>query len=324
MAFVDELKERLNHQSNIYTKICNFIYRFWIYQKERFPIVKHGLLIAVFGSSSVGYSFLLRGASGILNITSLIVAFVCIFLFFLQLRIADEFKDFAEDVRYRSYRPVPRGLVSLQELGWVGVASAIIQLGLTIYLAPSLVLILGLVWFYLALMRQEFFVIEWLKSHPIIYMLSHMIIVPLINLYGTACDWLVTGTTLEINGFWFLLASFFNGIVIEVGRKIRAIDDEEFGVETYSKLWGYRNAVFVWLLVLALTGITAWEAAVQVNFATPVGYLLGVLFCFVVGVAGCFIYKPVTKWADLINSMSGIWTLCVYFSLGILPIIWRF
>jgi UbiA prenyltransferase family len=324
MAAADELKARLNHQSNIDRKIYNFIYRLWIYQKERFPIVKHGLLIAVFGSSAVGYSFLLRGASGIPNITSLIVAFVCIFLFFLQLRIADEFKDFAQDVLYRSYRPVPRGLVSLKELRWVGVASAILQLGLTIYLAPSLVLVLGLVWFYLALMRQEFFVVDWLKSHPIIYMLSHMIIVPLINLYGTACDWLVAGTTLEINGFWFLLASFFNGMVIEIGRKIRAIDDEEFGVETYSKLWGYRNAVVVWLLVVGLTGITAWGAAVQINFTNPVVYCLGILFCFVAGVAGCFIYKPVTKWADLIDSMSGIWTLCVYLFLGILPIIWRF
>ena len=42
-------------------------------------------------------------------------------VFFLQLRIADEFKDFAEDSRFRPYRPVPRGLVTLTELGWVGV-----------------------------------------------------------------------------------------------------------------------------------------------------------------------------------------------------------
>ena len=36
--------------------------------------------------------------------------------------------------------------------------------------------------------------------------------------------------------FWFLIVSFFNGVVVEIGRKIRAREDEEEGVETYSSL----------------------------------------------------------------------------------------
>ena len=56
------------------------------------------------------------------------MAFATAFLFFLQLRIADEFKDFEEDSRYRPYRPVPRGLVRLRELGWLGAAAACLQL----------------------------------------------------------------------------------------------------------------------------------------------------------------------------------------------------
>ena len=59
-------------------------------------------------------------------------------LFFLQLRIADEFKDFEDDARYRPYRPVPRGLVTLRELAWVGVGAAAIQLALALWLEPSL------------------------------------------------------------------------------------------------------------------------------------------------------------------------------------------
>lgn len=212
--------------------------RWWIYQKERFPVIKNGLLIAVFSGSAVGYSCLLRGDNNIPSLSSLLVAFISIFIFFLQLRIADEFKDFSDDARYRSYRPVPRGLVSLDELGWVSVLGATIQLGLSVYLSPWLVLVLGGVWLYIGLMWQEFFVAKWLKAHPLIYMLSHMLIMPLINFYGTACDWLVTGSLAPVNGLWFLLASFFNGMVIEIGRKIRAPNDEEFGVETYSSLWG--------------------------------------------------------------------------------------
>src|SRR5207244_2784241 len=105
---------------------------------------------------------------------------------FLQLRIADEFKDFEEDARYRPYRPVPRGLVTLRELGRLGAAAALIQLFLALVLDPSLVLLLAVAWIYLALMSKEFFVGEWLKQHPIPYLISHMVIIPLVDFYATA------------------------------------------------------------------------------------------------------------------------------------------
>jgi 4-hydroxybenzoate polyprenyltransferase len=298
--------------------------RWWIYQRERFPIFKNGLLIAVFSSSAVCYSLLLRGDIGKINFASLFVAFSCVFLFFLQLRIADEFKDFADDRLYRPYRPVPRGLVSLRELGWLGVISAIAQLGLSLWLAPSLVLPLGAVWLYLGLMSKEFFVAQWLKAHPLIYMLSHMVILPFINLYSTACDWLVAGATMPVNSFWFLLASFFNGMAIEIGRKIRVPSDEELGVDTYSAVWGYGKAAIAWLFVLFLTAVAACLAANQVLFMVPVAALLLVMLGCAGGVVGLFIRKPTTQRANAIETMTGLWTLLVYLSLGILPILLRF
>ena len=163
--------------------------RWWIYQRERFPVFAHGPLIAAFSLSAVCCSSLLRGDFRLPSSLSLLVAFGTALLFFLQLRIADEFKDFEEDARHRPYRPVPRGLVSLQELGIVGVLSAVVQLGLAWMLRPELALLLVFVWFYLALMSKEFFVGSWMKSRPLFYMISHMAIVPLIDLYATACDW---------------------------------------------------------------------------------------------------------------------------------------
>src|SRR5207248_2175394 len=102
--------------------------RWWTYQRERFPVVAHGILIAAFSSSAVCFSTLLRGRTTPPQLLALIVAFGTAFLFFLQLRIADEFKDCEEDSRYRPYRAVPRGLVSLRELAVLGVAAAAVQL----------------------------------------------------------------------------------------------------------------------------------------------------------------------------------------------------
>ncbi len=79
---------------------------------------------------------------------------------------------------------MPRGLVTLGELRIIGIGAAAIQLALALWLEPRLVGLLVLAWGYLALMTREFFVPEWLKAHPVIYMTSHMVIVPI---RGSVC-----------------------------------------------------------------------------------------------------------------------------------------
>src|SRR5690242_5377099 len=113
-----------------------FFRRWWIYQRERFPLLGHGPLIAAFSFSALSFSTLLRGQLTLPSIGPVLVAFVTALLFFLQLRIADEFKDFEEDRRYRPYRPVPRGLVTLRELAVLGILCALVQMGLALWLMP--------------------------------------------------------------------------------------------------------------------------------------------------------------------------------------------
>src|SRR3954471_1380094 len=120
--------------------------RWWIYQRERFPVFAHGPLILAFSFCAVSYSAMLRGPRATPTVASAPVAFVTAFLFFLQLRIADEFKDFEEDSRYRPYRAVPRGLVRLGELGWLGAGAAAVQLALAVWLNPRLVILLAITW----------------------------------------------------------------------------------------------------------------------------------------------------------------------------------
>jgi 4-hydroxybenzoate polyprenyltransferase len=300
----------------------NIFLRLWTYQAERFPLVGHGILIAAFSFSALSFSMLLRGEAVWPGGKTVLVAFVTALLFFLQLRLADEFKDFDEDARYRPYRPVPRGLVTLRELGLVGALTAVLQLGLALWLEPGLVPLLVVVWGYLALMSKEFFVPGWLKSRPVTYMLTHMLIVPFIDFYTTACDWFVAGAAIPHTGLtWFLIVSFFNGIVIELGRKIRAPGDEETGVETYTALWGRRKAVLAWLAAMSLTAASAWLAAREIGFATPVGILLTILLGLAILFAVRFLGVPETRRANRIEVMSGAWTLLMYLSIGTIPLL---
>jgi 4-hydroxybenzoate polyprenyltransferase len=298
--------------------------RLWIYQGERFHVLGNGLLIAAFSFSAVSFSMLLRGAIALPAVATLIVGFVSALFSFLQLRLADEFKDFDDDLRYRPYRPVQRGLVALRELGAVWILTALAQLGLAFWLNPALVPLLLIVWAYLGLMSKEFFVRTWLKAHPITYMWTHMLIVPLIDFYTTACDWRAAGPGVPHAGLtWFLIASFFNGMVIEIGRKIRAPQDEEHGVETYSFLWGRARAVLAWLGALAATALCAGLAAVQIDFLIPAAALLIIAFTATVVAAARFLQAPTTRRAKWIETISGLWTILMYLSIGALPLLIR-
>lgn len=295
--------------------------RWWVYQRERFPVFAHGPLILAFSLCALCFSSLLRGVDRFPAVNVIAVAFFSSFFSFLHLRLADEFKDNDEDTRYRPYRPVPRGLVTLRELGSVWVLTGMLQLALAISLSVRLVPYLLVTWIYLALMSREFFCKRWLKAHPFTYMWTHMFIMPLIDFYATACDWLLGLGHPPTGLYWFVLVSFLNGFIIEIGRKIRAPGDEETGVDTYSALWGRRAAVRAWLLAMSLTGGVALVAAGKIDFLLPTAALLGSLFVGSLLFGMRFLRDP--KSGKPFESLAGLWTLCLYLTLGVVPLAWK-
>lgn len=296
--------------------------RLWTYQAERFPLFKHGALIVAFGASAVCLSDLLRGGAAP-KPYAILVAVLVLFGFFLQLRIADEHKDNEDDTKYRPERPVPRGLVSLGELRWVALVLALAQVALTASLDWRLLGLLALVWAWMALMTKEFFIPTALKARPILYMVSHMMVMPLIDLYATACDWLPAGLTptgnfgLALSGFLGL--SLANGIVLEVARKSWAPEQERDGVETYSRLWkpewaGLSVAVFMFAgLVLS--------AYVHVQSGAGLAFLAGLLLAAAYSMFTAIDYAgtPTLKTSKALETGSGVFVLTNYLLLGVLP-----
>ena len=224
--------------------------------------------------------------------------------------------------RYRPYRPVPRGLVTLGELGIVAMASGVAQLLLALSLDRSLIWFLLLAWAYMALMSREFFAADWLKRRPLAYLVAHMMIVPLIDLYATACDWRVAGLSRPPDGLsWFLVVSFLNGVVVEIGRKTRVAEDEEPGVDTYSALWGMSGAAGAWLMAIGLTAVAAWRAADRIGTAAPMVALLAMLALTCVVAAWWLVRRPRPGSGRTVELMSGVWTLVMYLGLGAGPLV---
>jgi 4-hydroxybenzoate polyprenyltransferase len=291
--------------------------KWWTYQAERFPLIAHGPLIASFSACAVSYVALLPGQPSP-TWPAYTVAFIVCLLFFLQLRIADEFKDFEDDSRWRPYRPIPRGLVKLSELRIIFIAAAIIQASLAFTISPNLIWVLFIGWAYLALMSVEFFCRHWLKKRPVIYLITHMGIMPLVDLFATACHWAPQNNGIPQDLTWFLAASFCNGLVIELGRKLRQPSAEEQGVETYSSLWGKKRAATSWLACLILTLLCAAKAAHIIHFATPLLIAMSALLLLAIFTATRYI-KTNMKGTHL-EKIAALWTLTLYLMLGIIPL----
>jgi len=322
------------------------IKNFKIYLNERFPLGKNSIFVLIFTLSGYIYTGLLYNSKIINQIFSkeikvpmpwhkIVALFIIIFMFFLQLRITDEFKDYEEDLKYRAYRPVQRGVITLKALGKIGIATVIIQIILAYIIDFKIIYFMIIVWFYMFLMAKEFFIKEWLTKRILIYALSHVVIMIFITLViVNATQYIVLGEAENIIKFgalqWYrhnidialiplFTLNYLNGIVLEIGRKTRRADEEEHGVQTYSKLWGKKKAV----VILSLLFAAEYFLVILGLSYTYEKYFLfsGLVLLIILIISIYFMIKFLKKdlSGKIVESVSGLWIVFSSMGMGLLP-----
>lgn len=295
--------------------------RFLIYQKERFPFLGHGVLVASFSFSAISYSRICRGVNGFIEWLPFCLAIVTTVTLFFLVRIFDEFKDAKEDALYRKELPVPRGLISFKELFLLGLLAFAIQISLNGIFYPKILLLYGIAIGYLCLMGKEFFVHQWLKAHQFWYVVSHMLIIPLIDVLASGYDWYLNDAKAPTGLIFFFAVSFMNGVVLEIGRKIKPIETEAEGVLTYSSMLGYKKATYLWMAMLLMTLCLSIAAAQFAGFGWWMAVFLSVVFFLCCAVALRFVKNPTPKRGKTIEYASAMWTVLMYLSLGGIPML---
>jgi 4-hydroxybenzoate polyprenyltransferase len=300
--------------------MTTLVHRLWTYQAERFPLVKTVPLLVVFSASSVNVSAFLAGRD-LPGWGAYAAAFVVALLLFFQLRVCDEIKDQEIDATYRPERPIPRGLVSLSLISGLGIATVPIAALATWAHAPAALWLLALVWIWLLAMTAEFGVSRWLTARPAIYLVSHMAIMPLIDLLLTGMEW-VPGGGAAAALVLFLGLSFANGCVLEIGRKIWAPESEREGVDTYSQSWGISRSVTVWSLCIVAALLLLIGVGVSVGLGWIVGGIgtVAALLCLAVGRS--FVTRPSIAGQRRLDALSGLWVLVCYALAGFAPLLW--
>lgn len=238
--------------------------RLFIYCRERFPLSTYGLMSSIFAFAGLSLASAMRSGHVELQALPTIGAVGVTLAVFFQLRVLDEYKDRENDALYLPERPVPRGLINFRELFSLASILAFVQLAICLWAGLYPLVVLFCTWIYMYLMTREFFAPEYLRKRPLLYMVSHMFIMLFIDLLITSFDFGKTGHIPTLL-FFFFVASFFNGIAVELGRKIFAPQNQRPGIVCYSQMLGLKPA-FLALFFAIVVSQTCLSFACQASF----------------------------------------------------------
>jgi 4-hydroxybenzoate polyprenyltransferase len=224
----------------------------WLtYIKERFPIPVYLLLAG--GIATTG----LLVHDGPMSWPALALGVLGLLLFLGLLRLMDEYKDYDKDRIAHPERPLPRGLLKVATVKKVIHAGALLMLayGGVAYLyagIPASVFYL-VATLFLWLMFKEFYVGSWLSKYPIVYAITHQVVMlPLV----VFCTTLARPEMWNEPPTWYAascaLGSFFT---YEICRKL---DPKALPIlDTYLVHHGRVATTF---FVLCTSGLAGWAA----------------------------------------------------------------
>ena len=227
--------------------------RWFTYLRERSPLP---LLLAVALPQAVSSFYVLRtGAPGAATWASALGIIGLLVL----LRLMDEVKDEDKDRVAHPERPVPRGLLSTDEvrgaIANVGVLLLVYAAMLAAAFSMAMSVLFAACVVFAVLMYKEFYASGALARSPLLYALSHQLIVVLMYEFALAAAG--PSALLSARALWWSFGGLGASFVVEVSRKL---DPAAHPVlRTYLQHYG-RGAVTVMMLAaLALVAVASWQ-----------------------------------------------------------------
>lgn len=292
------------------TPASPFPRRLAAYLAERFPPLGYGVLIVAYYSSN---QFLARvltapGRPVHYDASSLLGA-ATLLLFFFHLRVFDEHKDYADDLRHYPERVLQRGLVTLRQLRILGAAAIALELLFAAVRGTAALAALALALGFSLLMLREFFVRAWLRRRFLVYAAAHLLVMPLLSL--TVFSFATGRWPWQAPPWYWVYAGvgFFVTFNWEVSRKIRAPEDEIAGVDTYTRVFGTYGAA--WLVLAIRVVDTGLVALVGWHLGLSPWFYGALVALFAVCLVGFFRYRFHTnrKTAKQMETWAGVYVI---------------
>lgn len=217
------------------------------YLAERFPLGPYAVLVALFFAAGSLAAVRLGGGA------PRWWAAPAVLLAFFHLRVFDEHKDHAKDAVSHPERLLSRGVVTLPMLRrWAAVA-IVVQAALAAACGPRAVVAWAAMFAFTVAMRFEFGVGERLNRSLLLYAVTHNPVVALLAVFV----WSTTDAAWSPPYLYFVMAASLGSLAFEIGRKTRLPAEEIPGVDSYSSVYGRRNAGALVHVCVALAIVAA-------------------------------------------------------------------
>ncbi len=284
------------------------IKKFKIFLSERFGLVGAPVMISLFVLSHLGIVYQHQQLAPKLHL--IISVFIGVILFFVKLRFYDEIKDYELDVVINPTRPLPRGLLSIDQIKSAIVKVIIVELLLFYGVNFTGFLAMSFTIGYSLLMYKEFFIGSYIRPHLTTYATSHTVVTLFLSLsifsaFSNEHFW-----NLDSDYYFFSLTSWLIFNIFELGRKVFQPSEEREGVESYSQVWGRWGAVALVLAHAALVYYFSNKLAVF-QFENPYGPLIiPVAILIIASILYLFTKKKV--FGQLYRQISSVYILLSY------------
>ncbi len=212
----------------------NLISRWFTFVKERFEPVSHTIMIFAFASANAAMAYAVNPFDISARPLYLFGGFTLIWLVFFHMRLFDDIKDYETDRLVNKERPLPRGVLTINEFGAGILICIIAEIALSAALGFKIFSTYALVLAFTLIMRQEFFIGDWMRPKMELYAATHtfsasMLGLLIYSILNNADITVIPAAYLLVAlGNWFV----FN--VFEFGRKTFSIKEERDGVDSYS------------------------------------------------------------------------------------------
>lgn len=213
------------------------VYRFWQYQKERFP-----LAVLLFTTLvTAGSSWSLSRAP----LRLAVLVFFTMLLYMFHSRGFDEVKDYEHDSLNYPERPLQRGLITRPELILLTCGAIILEIIFNLFFNTQK----GIFWYFVAfgyslLTKKEFFIRDWLRNHFFLYNFLHLLQIGIFQIYVYATLAPIRQNVLVWHWLLVLLLVF----LMEFARKMRA-READYADDTYSAKLGSKWVSVVYVLI---------------------------------------------------------------------------
>jgi hypothetical protein len=255
-----------------------FLRRFAAWAIDRFPPAVCVLFVVLFGTSAFVGQVAAGGRPTLSpGLAAGALAFVA---FYFGVRVYDEHKDLDVDARLHPDRLTVTGVLPLGDLRRVHAAGLAVQ-ALVCVVADGGIGPVVLTWLaataWTLLMLEEFFVPGWLSPRPVLYALSHQIVVPLSVVWAATLGAGTVAVGAAVG--WWCLAAAAGALTFEIARKMWAPEDERPGEDSYTAVLGTVAAARLALGVMAggAVGLVALAVTLTGRLSAAVLVAVGVL-----------------------------------------------